>query len=89
MTSRLSTDFPQTRQYPSTSSQPLSYTKNTPETAYGAYRDVYHPSDSYYEAGEARDEEFDVRADFDGTGPRWSEMHGKGLSDSTRYVLSL
>lgn len=32
--------------------------------------------DDYYELGEERDMGFDVRADFDGTGPRWSEMYG-------------
>ncbi len=32
--------------------------------------------ESFYEPGEPRDEEFDVRADFDGTGPRWSELYG-------------
>lgn len=35
----------------------------------------------YYEQGEDRDERFDVRADFDGKGPRWSEMYGTGKGD--------
>lgn len=35
----------------------------------------------YYEQGEDRDETFDVRADFDGKGPRWSEMYGTGKGD--------
>lgn len=33
---------------------------------------------SYYEPGEDQDEPFDVRADFDGAGPRWSERYGAG-----------
>jgi hypothetical protein len=50
------------------------------------YRDEYEDDDkplrqSYYEQGENRDEGFDVRADFDGKGPRWSEMYGTGKGD--------
>ena len=30
----------------------------------------------YYEMHEEREPSFDVRADFDGEGPRWSEMYG-------------
>ncbi|KAL7423410.1 hypothetical protein Q5752_000990 [Cryptotrichosporon argae] len=38
-----------------------------------------HARDPYYEHDEERDAGFDVRADFDGTGPRWSEMQAPRL----------
>lgn len=37
-------------------------------------RDDYH--DGYEEQG------FDIRADFDGHGPRWSEMHGVAKNET-------
>jgi hypothetical protein len=40
----------------------------------------------YYDQGEDRDEGFDVRADFDGKGPRWSEMYGTGKGDPRKSV---
>ncbi|KAL1413307.1 hypothetical protein Q8F55_001063 [Vanrija albida] len=42
--------------------------------------------DEYYELGEERDLGFDVRADFDGTGPRWSEMYGVAKNEQYRPV---
>lgn len=42
----------------------------------------------YYEQDEPADEAFDVRADFDGTGPRWSERYGTGKGDPRKYVKS-
>ncbi|WVN90224.1 uncharacterized protein L203_105460 [Cryptococcus depauperatus CBS 7841] len=45
----------------------------------------YRNSQSYshpYSSNEERDEPFDVRADFDVKGPRWSEMNGLGSLDS-------
>lgn len=34
------------------------------------------PRSSYYDPTSPNDEPFDVRADFDGTGPRWSDRYG-------------
>ncbi|OCF40816.1 hypothetical protein I317_05351 [Kwoniella heveanensis CBS 569] len=79
MTSRLSYDFPrydrpqsfQSQSSPQSRSQYPTYT-----TAPGA-PSSRPPQNSYYEPGEEEyDEPFDVRADFDGDGPRWSERHG-------------
>lgn len=37
----------------------------------------YRPQSSYYHPSSLPDDEpFDVRADFDGDGPRWSERYG-------------
>jgi hypothetical protein len=35
----------------------------------------------YYDQDDEPDQAFDVRADFDGTGPRWSERYGTGKGD--------
>ena len=42
----------------------------------------------YYNNGDGDDPDqaFDVRADFDGTGPRWSERYGTGKGDPRKYV---
>ncbi|WWD18980.1 hypothetical protein CI109_103437 [Kwoniella shandongensis] len=67
MTSRLSTDFP--------------HTQPPRQSGYGnpfGYADHQPHNSLYYEQGEEEDEPFDVRADFDGTGPRWSDRYGQG-----------
>jgi hypothetical protein len=52
------------------------------------YQDQYQqqtpsrPRSSYYDPTSPDDEPFDVRADFDGTGPRWSERYGQSQSQS-------
>jgi hypothetical protein len=44
------------------------------------------PRSSYYDPSSPNEEPFDVRADFDGTGPRWSDRYGQSLGhqDSRR-----
>jgi len=37
-------------------------------------------NDYYYE--EPKEQGFDVRADFDGEGPRWSEMYGVAKNET-------
>lgn len=80
--------------------QPLNGYSGRPQSQYNQqrqynrqsqYRDEYEDDDkplrpSYYEQGEDRDEGFDVRADFDGKGPRWSEMYGTGRGDPRKSV---
>ncbi|KAK4688985.1 hypothetical protein P7C73_g1123, partial [Tremellales sp. Uapishka_1] len=74
MSSRLSHDFPHS------SSQSFSQPRRSHSPSpYGAYSDP-QPAD-FYEPGEERDEPFDVRADFDGDGPRWSEVYGSGAGN--------
>jgi hypothetical protein len=60
---------------PSTSQRPYS------QASYGSYSSP--PSGHYdrlhplaHESPDDRDEPFDVRADFDGDGPRWSDLYG-------------
>ena len=61
-----------------------------PESSYSAYDTPHHPhrNSSYASYNEPlrpsihepytdRDEPFDVRADFDGDGPRWSDLYGQ------------
>lgn len=44
--------------------------------SYSGYTDSQKPL--YFEQGEDQDAPFDVRADFDGQGPRWSDVYGTG-----------
>lgn len=46
------------------------------QTSYNNYdgSSSKQPLNQYYD--EDKEQGFDVRADFDGAGPRWSEMHG-------------
>jgi hypothetical protein len=45
----------------------------------GGYNDSYMQQD-------VRDQGFDVRADFDGDGPRWSEVYGVAKQETYRPV---
>ena len=65
MSSRLSLDFPR-RGQPST--RPSAYDQ--------PYDPPRAPSALYHDDPEDQDEPFDVRADFDGDGPRWSDVYG-------------
>jgi len=42
------------------------------------------PRSSYYDPTSPNDEPFDVRADFDGTGPRWSDRYGQSQDQGSR-----
>ncbi|WRT68339.1 uncharacterized protein IL334_005315 [Kwoniella shivajii] len=73
MASRLSHDFP-------TSTHPYPNNRQSSYNQYAStqYNDTNVPRNSlYYEQGEELDEPFDVRADFDGVGPKYSERYGK------------
>ncbi|KAK8854871.1 hypothetical protein IAR55_003610 [Kwoniella newhampshirensis] len=76
MTSRITTDFPHARpqtQYGLQQAQPPIHPSYDDRNSYS---DQPHNS-LYYEPGDDTDEPFDVRADFDGTGPRWSDRYGQ------------
>lgn len=89
--SRFSQDYPQTSQH----QPPRSYYDTNPdlETArYSSYEYPAHARESrdmgmrrqdLYDDGEERDEPFDIRADFDGVGPKYSEVYGNG-NDAAR-----
>jgi hypothetical protein len=76
MSSRYSTDYA----YPTSSQPPQGYRQESFYTPYDA-------KPIYYESGEDRDEPFDVRADFDGDGPRYSERYGAGKLDTERLDI--
>lgn len=61
----------------------LAYADPKPQsTKQESYRDSHRPHNSlYYESANDRDEPFDVRADFDGDGPRWSDRFGNGMKE--------
>ncbi|WVR07461.1 hypothetical protein IAU60_004502 [Kwoniella sp. DSM 27419] len=67
------------------SSQPYGFPQRYSDRPHSYHQQPYSqpsapydpPSHSqYYEPGEDLDEPFDVRADFDGNGPRWSDKYG-------------
>lgn len=85
MSARLSQDYQNQNQYqqqrPTTQSSssyrmPQQYQQYS-QNPNGGYISS-NQQQSYYEPGEDQDEPFDVRADFDGAGPRWSERYGAG-----------
>lgn len=45
------------------------------------------PQFDYREEGYNRDQSFDLRADFDGNGPRWSEMYGAAKQETWVWAL--
>jgi hypothetical protein len=45
--------------------------------SYSSPPEPYRPRSSYYDPTSQPDEPFDVRADFDGNGPRFSERYGQ------------
>jgi hypothetical protein len=64
------------------SSRPVSYGQ-----PYSDRQDPHAPiRPLYHESKDDLDQPFDVRADFDGDGPRWSDVYGTGpkLSDQVR-----
>lgn len=67
--------------YGGQSGQRQSHYQQQPQQQYHDDPDDRPLRPLYYEQGEERDETFDVRADFDGKGPRWSEMYGTGKGD--------
>ncbi|WWC63214.1 uncharacterized protein I303_105814 [Kwoniella dejecticola CBS 10117] len=76
MTSRLSYDLP-----PNQGNRSSSYNQYS-STSYG--NNPAARNSQYYEPGEELDDGFDVRADFDGDGPRWSERKGARKEGSVR-----
>ncbi|WWC90773.1 uncharacterized protein L201_005710 [Kwoniella dendrophila CBS 6074] len=82
MSSRLSHDFPPTNYPPQSSNHRQSSYNRYSQTPFS---DSAQPNNHlYYEEGEDLDEPFDVRADFDGTGPKWSERNGAREEGSLR-----
>ncbi|WWC93719.1 hypothetical protein V866_000555 [Kwoniella sp. B9012] len=76
MSSRLSHDFP---------TPASNYPPNNRQSSYTSpYTDAPPRNSLYYEDGEDADEPFDVRADFDGVGPKWSERNGAKKEGSVR-----
>ena len=67
MSYRLATDYPN----PSPSHPPTS------QRPHSAYFDT--SKSQHYDHDHDQEEVFDVRADFDGHGPRWSEVYGSGV----------
>jgi hypothetical protein len=47
------------------------------------------PRSSYYDPTSPNDEPFDVRADFDGNGPRWSDRYGHQQQSESRRPQTL
>ncbi|WVQ99938.1 hypothetical protein IAU59_007081 [Kwoniella sp. CBS 9459] len=81
MASRLSHDFPRYDRPQSYQSQSRSQSQYPTYSTPPGAPSRHYPRDPYYEAGEDYDEPFDVRADFDGDGPKWSErgsLKGEG-----------
>lgn len=76
--SRFSQDYP----HASAHQQARSYYDTNPDLETAGYS--YHPRESRDmgmhrpDIYEERDEPFDVRADFDGVGPKYSEVYGSG-----------
>ena len=65
------------------SQQRQSYHDSNSRDSYASYADPYAQSYSHdnfrplaHETPDDRDDPFDVRADFDGDGPRWSDKYG-------------
>jgi hypothetical protein len=59
-----------------------SPTHDAPQAQYQSYPSPVapRPRSSYYDPSSPQDEPFDIRADFDGDGPRFSERYQQQLS---------
>jgi hypothetical protein len=68
---------PESRPDYQSKSRPQSYQLDSRPQSY--HQSSSRPQSRYYDPSSPSEEPFDVRADFDGTGPRWSDRYGQSF----------